>query len=137
MLDQRRNLIEERRRAAAATKRQKETITKVMEEVRSNASKATHLVTSAMMGTLSIHDIASGKDIFSASRSKSAEKKEGKKSKTTADLLSLDRSKSAGSFPLDSMPPQGAKKSFLTEDSVVLPYISPYDQPLMAGAQTK
>ena len=57
MLDQRRQLIQERRRAAAETKRQKELIAKAMEDVRSNATKANQLITNALAGKLSLADI--------------------------------------------------------------------------------
>jgi hypothetical protein len=60
MLEQRRQLIAERRRAAAETKRQKEAITKVMDEVRSNATMASHFVSDALAGRLSITNIARG-----------------------------------------------------------------------------
>ena len=45
MLEQRKTLIDDRRKAAAQTKKQKEAIARVMEEVRTNASKAQKLIT--------------------------------------------------------------------------------------------
>ena len=134
MLEQRRNLIQDRRRAAAETKRQKESIAKVMEEVRSNATKAQQLISNALAGKLSLAEIAKG-TASPLGRSKSTNKLQslsGKK-QTTMELLGLDRSTQSAGFSMDSREYDPTKKSsFLTsaganDDIVPLPYVSPYD----------
>lgn len=95
MLTQREELVAERRRAAAETKRQKEAITKVMDEVRTNATKASKLISAALSGKLSFADLTKTSTSSPVSRTKSASR--DRKTKTSSDLLGLDReSKSAG-----------------------------------------
>jgi len=90
MLDQRRALISERKRAGAQTRRQKESITKVMDEVRTNASKANKIISQAMTGKITLESLTSP----TKKRSKSAG---GKAKKVPAEHLGLGRdSKSAG-----------------------------------------
>jgi hypothetical protein len=60
MLEQKQALIQDRRKASASTKLQKEAITKVMEEVRTNASMAAKLISKAMSGQLDIKEFAKG-----------------------------------------------------------------------------
>ena len=54
MLNMKVKLIDDRRKASASTKLQKDAIAKVMEEVRSNASKANKIITQALTGKISI-----------------------------------------------------------------------------------
>lgn len=118
--EQKRTLVEDRRRTAAKTKIQKENITKVMDEVRVNASKAQKLITHAMTGKITLDSLLESTN----SRSKTAKMK---KSKTTSDLLNTNtRSKSANDrkdMQDSNVPP----KRFGHEDSAPKPYISPYD----------
>lgn len=73
MLEQRKALIEERKRAAAKTRVQKESITKVMEEVRTNATMANKIITHALTGKITLESLTSpGKLKGTAGRSKSA-----------------------------------------------------------------
>lgn len=125
MLDQRQTLIQERRRAAAETKKQKDAIAKVMEEVRTNATKANKLISQALTGKLSFSDLTSTGG-GGGTRSKSAAEKSVKKNKTTSHLLGLDReSKSAG----DNSDVDASQHNFLTTSDATAskPYVSPYD----------
>lgn len=73
MLEQRKALIEERKRAAAKSRVQKESITKVMEEVRTNATMANKIITHALTGKITLESLTSpGKLKGTAGRSKSA-----------------------------------------------------------------
>lgn len=160
MLEQRRMLIAERRKAAAETKRQKELLTKAMEEIRSNATKASHFVEDALSGRMSIHDIARGDmSVLTHSPSKtsthngsnSKEKMRKSTTATTSQLLGLqgkqrlsksegfDNGKKSGLNWDDQMMLDAAmgtsklkqNKSFITQNEIdPAPYISPYELPL-------
>eukprot|EP01038_Epipyxis_sp_PR26KG_P014118 gene14118-18944_t len=94
LVDQKRSLIEERRRAARETKIQKESIAKVMEEVRTNASKANKIITQALSGKITLDSLLKSNDSNqSLSRSTSAKKRRSKKDKqvtTSATMLGLN-----------------------------------------------
>lgn len=104
MLAQRKALVQERKRAAAKTKMQKESIAKVMDEVRTNASMANKIITQALTGKITLESLTSpGKIKGAAGRSKSANHKskrrgEGEMDRTvSADRMGLGREeKSAG-----------------------------------------
>lgn len=72
MLEQRKSLVEERKRAAAKTKLQKESIAKVMDEVRTNASMANKIITQALTGKITLESLTSPGKLKSGGRSKSA-----------------------------------------------------------------
>lgn len=130
MLEQRQSLIEERRKAAADTKRQKEAIAKVMEEVRTNASKANKLISQALTGKLSFSDLTGGGNGGGKKRSKSAGDTSMSKNKTSSDLLGLDRrNQSAGDdeFNADINASQHQFHPSVVESGNAKPYISPYD----------
>jgi hypothetical protein len=55
MLSLRQQLTNDRRKAAAAIRIQKENVTKVMEEVRCNASKANKMINAAMSGEIHLY----------------------------------------------------------------------------------
>jgi len=120
MLDMKSKLIEDRRRAAAATKQQKDAIAKVMEEVRSNASKANKIITQALTGKITLASLTSTDD---------KKKKKPKRSKSAPRLEPLDQkmrpSHSAGDqFNDSSFKPTMKAES---EQDSVKPYVSPYD----------
>ena len=54
MLQTKHSLIQERKKAAAKTRVQKESIAKVMEEVRNNATKANKIISMALTGKISL-----------------------------------------------------------------------------------
>lgn len=78
MIEQRNALITERKRAAAKTKLQKEAIAKVMEEVRTNATKANKIITQALSGKVSLDSLTGGSGGGKKKRSKSASKNRSK-----------------------------------------------------------
>ena len=116
MLEQKQALIQDRRRAAAQTKAQKENIAKLMEEIRTNASKAKDIITKAMSGKVNLADIAGGK------KDKKTSKSSTSKSKTTTHSIT-DAMNSSNSQNLPSV-----FKS--NDDNGPKHYISPYDEPL-------
>eukprot|EP01035_Chromulina_nebulosa_P020900 gene20900-27090_t len=140
---QRRNLIEERRKAAAEVKRQKETIAKLMDEVRTNASKANKIITGALTGKISIKDLSKSGALSvtssnSVRRSKSADHYKSKqdsfeynKPKSTAELLGLSNSKSRKTPKLLDNDLDKGGSFFATSEVAPLPYISPYDISIM------
>lgn len=109
MLAQRKSLVQERKRAAAKTKMQKESIAKVMDEVRTNASMANKIITQALTGKITLESLTSPGKIKGAAgaRSKSANHKPKRRAgdedahmndrTVSADRMGLGReSKSAG-----------------------------------------
>jgi hypothetical protein len=75
MINQRKSLVEERKRAAAQTRIQKESIAKVMDEVRTNASKANKIIAQAMTGKITLETLTApspGKGTKKAKRRSSA-----------------------------------------------------------------
>jgi len=102
MLEQRKNLIFERKRASIQTKRQKESIAKVMDEVRTNASKANKVISQAMTGKITLESLTSpGKKPRSktagAGKKRKGSKGSGGGKPVQADQIGLGRdTKSAG-----------------------------------------
>lgn len=106
MINQRSALIQERRKAAIATKLKKESIAKVMEEVRTNASKANKIIAQALTGKITLESLTStGGGSIDGKRSKSADKlrkktasqRSGQNDLLSSDALGLGRKvKSAG-----------------------------------------
>lgn len=167
MLEQRRQLIAERRRAAAEAKRQKEAITKVMDEVRSNATIASHFVSDALAGRLSVADIARGDMSFFRNYSSPAKKsslstsypgsRSGFQNTSSAEQAGRQnrQSKSEGfdvgkkskigwtdDAMLDAALNAGESnknlaKSFLTQDADPMPYVSPYESSMVTSAGKK
>jgi hypothetical protein len=141
MLEQRQALIEERRRAAIATKLQKESIAKMMEEVRTNASKANKIIGKALSGKMSMDALLSSGSP-SPSRSKSAEKLRKRKNdvEMSSSNVGLGRqSKSAGENDAfksgnagngDFSKTTGGIVYSKPENSAPLPFVSPYAVPL-------
>jgi hypothetical protein len=82
MLEQRHALLEERRRAAIQTKRQKEQLARMMEEVRTNATKASKLIAQAMTGKLSLESL-------SESGSKKSTSKKPQRPQSTSKLRKM------------------------------------------------
>lgn len=146
MLEQREALVEERRRAAIATKQQKEQLSRVMEEVRTNATKASQIITKVLSGKLTLDqlaDQAAGGTRRSksatrtrrhgASRSSSAEMEMSSASPMPGEKMGLGRkTKSAGNLgagPGPSDSPQGLKYSVRSETINPQQYVSPYAIP--------
>ena len=78
MLTSKKSLIDDRRRAGQR-RIQKEKIAAVMEEVRTNATKAQNLITKAMSGTVSLESLIGGDK---------EKKKKGKRTmRSTSDIL--------------------------------------------------
>jgi hypothetical protein len=143
MLNQRKSLVQERKRAAAKTKLQKESIAKVMDEVRTNASMANKIITQALTGKITLESLTSPskiKAVAGLGRSKTAGNKGTRRSsgggdrEVDANRMALGReTKSAGqdaefenhmenpenrkTYSLPSLPPQNAPQT----------YKSPYD----------
>ena len=129
MLEQRQALIEERRKASIATKLQKESIAKVMEEVRTNASKASKIISKAMTGQISLESLTS---TGGSNRSKSAGKtrKRSKEREVSSDSMGLERSQSAGN-PSNNGNIQSNNEVHIKYSSLSntapQPYVSPYE----------
>lgn len=137
MLQQKTSLIEERRRAAMQTRLQKESIAKMMEEVRTNASLANKLITQAMTGKVQLEALVpSATKGKKKARSKSAGKE--RKKKTSADKLGLGRtSVSAGDYDaefekyVDENPSVKYATTDRNEAGSPKPFISPYEEKLV------
>lgn len=134
MLEQRHALLEERRKAAIQTKRQKEQLARMMEEVRTNATKASKLITQALSGKLSLDSLAAtdGGSKKTKKRPQSTSKLRqmkglgGTQSSTESyeddedvvlqsNQIGLGRSKSAGHKASDLPPTHPHHNNFLTE----------------------
>ena len=118
MVSMKNKLIEDRRNNAAKTKQQKDAIAKVMEEVRSNASKANKIITQALTGKISLATLTG---------STSPEKKKKNRSQSAPQLKPLDQSAT-----MRTLPDLGQSSTFKTSGSnepetLIKPYISPYD----------
>jgi len=122
MLETRISLIADRRTAAAKTKRQTEQLAAVMEEVRTNASKAAKLIGKAMSGTVSLTAIIGTEG--------SPKKNKKKKAKSSQELLGLDRESVSAGDAIER-PAGMANKVYSQnpENAPAKPYISPFDQP--------
>ena len=121
MLSTRLSLIADRRDAAAKTKRQKEQIAAVMEEVRCNASKAAKLISKAMSGQISLGELT-------GTGSPSGKKKKNK-TKTSQELLGLDRESVSAGDAIER--PAGMQQKVYSQNPENVPpkpYISPFDQ---------
>ena len=95
MFEQRFSLIEARRQAAARAKLQKEAITRVMEEVRSNAAKATKVVNLVKSGGVSLEELVGPNSILSPGK---VRKKKNRARSSSSESLGMNRgSQSAGS----------------------------------------
>ena len=108
--------MNDRRQAAQKTKLQKEKIASVMEEVRTNATKAQKLITQAMSGSVTLASLTGDK----------TKKKKKRKSQSAGNLLGLTGSSDGmgATGDMDTMP----SKSYANpDDGQSKPYISPYD----------
>lgn len=120
MLSSKQSLIEDRRKAGQKTRLQKEKIAAVMEEVRTNATKAQQLITKAMSGSVSLDSLI-GSDTGKKNNNK------GKRSmRSTSDILGDT------GISQDGMDAQGfdANKTYATDgdlDGDTKPYKSPYE----------
>ena len=108
-------LTDDRRKNAAATKIQKEKISKVMESVRSDASKAQKIISKALSGKISLAALTGTEGKKVPKRSKSAS--ELQNGNTLPPVVQLE--------PLPPKPNvQGLEKE---PEQPMKPYISPYD----------
>ena len=123
MLEQKKSLIDVRKKQSAHARLQKETIMKVMEELRTNATKASKIIAMGMSGSkISLDSLVS---TGSKSRSRSKEKK----SKSTSQLLGGGggaTSPDGSYFPGASSPQKEAFYSSSSEQIAPAPYVSPY-----------
>ena len=120
MMSMKMKLIEDRRTTAASTKLQKEAISKVMESVRSDASKAQKIISKALTGKISLASLTGGDSKKTTKRSKSA-------SALPSPEKDYDKSPS-------KLPPKPDVSGMGIEDKIggtgeaaAKPYISPYD----------
>jgi hypothetical protein len=125
MMEQRQSLIEERRKASIATKLQKESIAKMMEEVRTNASKANKIIKKAMSGKISLDTLLSSPS-KSPSRSRSAEKCSIRKNKQDSHGGSGVHDRTSSSAPSSESMVNDLKYSVPFNKTTPEPYISPY-----------
>lgn len=124
MLDQRKSLTQDRKKSSAQAKLQKEQIARVMEEVRTNASKANQLITKALSGQLNIADFSAGKKQNKPAKTKSA---------TLGGARARESQSAGGNY--DSTTGNTVEgggdnnhQYFDTSDvSAQKPYVSPYD----------
>lgn len=118
MVMMKQKLNEDRRRTGAATKRQKEAIAKVMEGVRSDASKAQKIISKALTGKISL-----------AALTGTEKKKKPKRSKSANDMTMTGGSVSSQIEVLPKLPPKPEVVGGELGESggVPKPYISPYD----------
>jgi hypothetical protein len=130
MLEQRQSLIEERRKSAIMTRLQKEAIAKMMEEVRTNASKASKIINQAVSGKFSLDTILQKSRSPSASKSRSPGKGKGSKKDllVKTDEINLGRSKSA----IDRQNVESSSNLVYSAPptSLQLPFVSPYSVPV-------
>ena len=137
MLAQKAALIDERRKTSAATRIQKESIAKVMEEIRSNANKAQKLITQALSGKVTLASLTSATSSPSPTRTRPKSTGKLNSSKTTKSLLNLNkttgnemnRSNSANNMNDSSDLNNVAKTKqygFKDENTKVQAYVSPY-----------
>lgn len=96
MLQQKEALKKERKIASINTKRQKESIAKVMEEVRTNASKASKIISMALTGKVSLEALTQQSSGKKKKRAKSATNKHSKTSPEKLGLGDDRESRSAG-----------------------------------------
>lgn len=145
MLEQRTHLVKERKRASAQTRLQKESIAKVMEEVRTNANKANKIIAQAMTGKVSLDKLLVPEK---KKRSKSATLKRKSRSSTgpltdpkiPADNLGLGReTKSAGDYDAEFEKQMEGNderikysKPQIAAETAPQPYKSPYEANLSA-----
>ena len=119
MVQQRQSLVEARREAAARAKLQKEAITRVMEDVRGNAAKASKVVKLVQTGRISLDSLLGVGSVLTSSKARTA------KTANVVQLLDMSRaSQSAG------QPVQGtARFDVPGEEETGAPkvYVSPYD----------
>lgn len=77
MLEQRRILTSERKKASATLRLQKENVCKIMEVVRSDASKASRIISLAISGKLPLKDLASGNLMLRGASADNTRKRKG------------------------------------------------------------
>jgi hypothetical protein len=117
MMSSKNSLIEDRRKAGQKTRLQKEKIAAVMEEVRTNATKAQQLITKAMTGSVTLDSLIGTQD-------KKKKKKKGTM-RSTSDILG-----DTNGMSMDEMEAQGfdaSKEYGATGGDGSSTYKSPYE----------
>ena len=121
LISTRRDLIKQRRETAINTKRQKDEINKVMEQVRTDAAKANKIIKTVMSGNGSISSLTA--KLTSPPKSKKNSSFD-KKAKTSDSLLRVSKSANA----VGSERSGGPTVNYSTKDEGPGPqaYVSPY-----------
>lgn len=126
LLDARQQLIKQRRETSIKTKKQKDDLNRLMESVRTDASKANKIITMAMKGNLSLKSIMSTTGERSSTGGRTKKSKSGR-SVTSSPSDHRGTTKSAGDgYQLSG----GDSMRFELQESNhkdPLPYISPYE----------
>ncbi len=117
-------MIKQRRETSIKTKKQKDDLNRLMEEVRTDASKANKIITMAMKGNMSLKSIVTSTTERSSTGSMK-KKKSGKRSGSSDSDCERGVTHSAGDLPSH---PHGDRMKFdMNEGHDPLPYISPYE----------
>ena len=133
MNDQRMSLLQERRKASRETKLQKETIAAVMDEVRTNASKANKMIKAALTGSVTLDSLIKP-DTKKKKRSKSAPK--NRTGMSTKSRLGSTGDSFDNNFTEEM---EGNEKMYSVPQAAntAKPYKSPYDENLVDAAATQ
>jgi hypothetical protein len=126
------DLIKQRREAAAKTKLQKDAIAKVMEQVRTDASKANKIIKMVMSGKGTIAELTSASPSPTRARSSSSGRRHG--GSPGGNSMQMSHSGGAMSFKHDDRHSQsaganfaGSSTSFMKETNPApQAYVSPY-----------
>ncbi len=123
LLEARQSLIKQRRETSIQTKKQKDDLNRLMEEVRTDASKANKIITMAMKGNMSLKSIVTSTSERSSTGTMK-KKKSGNRSGSDSDG-GRGATHSAGDVP--SHPHGDSMRFDMHEGQDPLPYISPYE----------
>lgn len=123
MLSQRHSLIESRRESAAKAKLQKETITRIMDQVRGNAAKASKVVQLVQDGKVTLDSIIGPNSILLSPNRHP--KKSSTASKSTSELLNMNRASQSAGVPIAATGFDSGYPETKAEEPVA--YVSPYE----------
>jgi hypothetical protein len=146
LLTARQQMIKQRKETAIQTKMEKDRINKLMEEVRTDASKANKIITMAMQGKVSLNSIGSGALTPASTTKKKKSKSQtdrsasfdgmrrpkseagNDRSHSASDMNSSQNRQNNNRNANNSTAPQQHTR-FELDDGLAnpLPYISPYD----------
>lgn len=126
MLVQKQSLIKDRRKASAQTKLQKEQISKVVEEIRTNATKANQLITLALSGKLDFKEFAKGGDKATLNKNKNKSNSSSSNAlNTSQERLTKSSGDVGGGNDLSNH--EYFNKTNPEIDGMQKPYASPYE----------